>query len=332
MKQLYRIYKGKNKEYRKKYSFSTRSISVSGAAILLFFILFACDRDEVFEKEQYKNVFALISESDNVSRKFHELGEESTGYVAASLGGTNPSTKDIVVNLVEDSLLIDAFNKANYDVNVDKYILPMPKDKYDIDSYQFTIPAGEISGKLPIRIRPDGLSPDSAYFIALRVASHSSYEVNPEKSYILYRVRTKNYWAQADGNTSYSMRAKLRIQGSSGELEMPGTKVMHPVTKNKVRIMAGNEKYESDINLFNKFAIVLEIAEDNKITISSYKNVEVTQVDGDKDYPNIFKVEDDGFKTYKTFLLRYNYKSGNSVYEMKEELRLEFDEEEEENE
>ena len=46
-------------------------------------------------------------------------------------------------------------------------------------------------------------------------------------------------------------------------------------------------------------------------------------------FPNIFKIEDDGFKTYKTFLLRYNYVSGSTVVEMKEELRLEFKEEDE---
>lgn len=301
-------------------------------SMLLLFIFITCDRDEVFEREQYKNVFALISESDNVARKFHKLGEESIGYVAASMGGTNPTTKDITVNLVEDQSLLDDFNRINYDTDVSKYGKPMPESKYDIDSYQFTIPAGGISGRLPIRIRPDGLSPDTAYFISLRVESHSSYEVNPDKSYVLYRIRTKNYWAQADGNTNYSMRAKLRIQGSASELEMPGTKVMHPLTENSVRIMAGNETYESNINVFNRFAIVLEIGEDNKVSILPYANIEVTQVDGDSEFPNTFLIENDGFKTYKTFLLRYNYKSGNTIYEMKEELRMEFDEDEEENE
>jgi hypothetical protein len=291
----------------------------------------SCDRDEVFEKEQYKNVFGLISETDNVSRKFHELGKESVGYVAASLGGTNPTQKDIVVHLVEDHSLIDAYNKTNYDVDYSKYVPALLKSKYDIDTYQFTIPAGEIGGRLSIRVRPDGLSPDSAYFIALRVDSYSTYEVNPEKNFVLYQVRTKNWWALGDGTTIYTMRAKLRVQGSASELEMPGTKTMHPLTRNTVRIMAGNETYESDVAVLNQSAIVLEIADDYKVTISSYKNMVVTQVDGDTDYPNIFKVEDDGYNTYKTFLLRYNYQSGTVTYEMKEELRLQFDEDEEEN-
>lgn len=58
--------------------------------MLLLLTFTACDRDEVFEREQYKNVFALISESDNVSRKYHKLGEESIGYVSASLGAPTP--------------------------------------------------------------------------------------------------------------------------------------------------------------------------------------------------------------------------------------------------
>ena len=305
-----------------------RFANILGIIVISLIIFSACNDDEVFEKEQYKNVFALISEDDNVSRKFHRLGEESIGYVAASLGGTNPTTKDIVVNLVEDETLIDKFNLTNYDVDLTKYIRSLPKDKYDIESLQFTIKAGEIGSRLPIRIRPDGLSPDSAYFIALRVESYSSYEVNPDKDYVLYRVRIKNSWAKADGSTLYTMRAKQK-KDSSSEIEMPGSKVMYPLTKNSVRIMAGNETFSANKAVFYKSAIILEVGDDNKVNIRPYGGINVTQIDGDKDFPNTFKIEDDGFKTYKTFLLRYNYVLGNSSYQMKEELRLEFNEDDE---
>jgi len=40
-------------------------------------------------------------------------------------------------------------------------------------------------------------------------------------------------------------------------------------------------------------------------------------------------VEDDGFKVYKTFLLHYSFRMSGDVYEMKEELRMEFDPDEE---
>ena len=96
--------------------------------------------------------------------------------------------------------------------------------------------------------------------------------------------------------------------------------------------MAGNEKYEAgNINTFNKLAIILTVDENNKVTISPYRDIEVYQIDGDPFYSNTFIVEDDGFKTFKTFRLRYDYKSDNKIYEFKEELRLQFNEEEEKN-
>lgn len=329
MKHTNKLYK-KNGDAFNKFLHKVSSYKKAKFILLISIIIFtACDRDEVFEKEQYKNVFALISESDNVSRKFHSLGKESIGIVAASLGGTNPTDKDIVVNLVEDPSFIDAYNRTNYDVDKTKYVRPLPKDKYDIESLQFTIPAGEISGRLPIRIRPDGLSPDSAYFISLRIESHSAYEANPEKNFVLYRVRIKNWWAVGDGSSTYNLNAKLSEVGETYELQMPGTKVMHPISENQVRIMAGNEKYESNINVFNQYAMILTIDEDNNVTITPYKDIEVIQLDGDDFYTNTFFIEDDGYKTYKTFRLKYQYRSGNKQYIIKEELRLQYNEEEE---
>ena len=292
----------------------------------------SCNRDEVFEKEQYKNVFALISGSSNISEKYHWLGEESTGYIAASCGGTNPTQTDIVVSLVEDQSLIDHYNTTNYDVDIARYARPLPKDKYDIDSYRFTIPAGEIGGRLPVRFRPDGLSPDSTYLVALRVDSHSTYELNPGKNFVLYSVKIKNYWARGDGSTIYTMKGKIREKNATAEIEVPGTVTMFPLGERKVRIMAGNETYEPDIAVLSKGAIVLEIADDNTVTISPYKTITVHQIAGDPDYPNIFKIEDDGYNTYKTFLLYYDYTAGGKTYVIKEELRLEFDEDEEEDE
>lgn len=293
-------------------------------AIILLGMLYSCDRDEIFEKEQYKNVFALISNEDNISEKMHTLGKESTGYITASLGGTNPTTNDIVMTLVEDYTLIDQYNKTNFDIVVSKYVQPMPSDKYDIESLQFTIPAGEISGKFPIKIWADGLSPDTTYFIPLRIESFSSYEANPKKNFVLYSTRIKNDWATGDGTTNYNMKGKHRVDGVANELQVVGSKIMHPISANQVRVMAGNEIFESDVSIFNSSAIILTISEENEVTITPYKDAVITQVNGDKDFPNIFKIENDGFKTYKTFLLRYNYTSKYNFYEVKEELRLEY--------
>lgn len=294
-------------------------------AILIIFLLglLSCDNDEIFKTEQYKNVFALVSGTDNIYSKYYDLREEeSIGYLSASCGGTNPTTKDINISLVEDPLLIEAYNKTNYDVEYNKYAHQLSKSKYDIDSYKLRIPAGEIKASLPIRIRPEGLSPDSTYFIPLRIDSHDSYEANPEKSYVLFEIRIKNFYAKAEG-TTYNLTGKEQARS------IFGTKIMHPLGANKVRIMAGTEAYLADIEVHKKYALVLEIDEEGKVYITPYGDIQVNQIDDDPEYTNIFKVDYDGYRYYKTFLLRYDFSSDGNTYEMREELRLQFDPENE---
>jgi hypothetical protein len=306
---------------------------------LLYFILCfvwglggtSCDQDEVFEKEQYKNVFALISGDNNVYSEFFDMSQpESSGYVSTSCGGSNKITRDINISLVEDQALLDNYNKVNYDVDYDNYALSLPAGKYDIDSYRMTIKSGTTGAELPVRIRPNSLSPDSVYFLPLRIDSHDTYEANPEKSYVLYRVMLKNRYARSDGNTYYTMRAKQSVSGGN-ELETPGTKIMHPLSGNRVRIMAGTTAFVSDIATLKKSAIILEVGDNNNVRILPYGDIDVTTVAGDPNFPNIFKIEDDGYATYKTFLLRYNYVVAGVTYEMKEELRLSFNPDDEEN-
>jgi hypothetical protein len=295
--------------------------------IILFLLIgtTSCNEDEVFEREQYKKVFALISSDGyNIFNVVHDMEEtESVGYVAVSCGGTTSIEKDININMVWSKEPFDRYNKGNYDVDVEKYAQLVPEDKYDIDDYRITVPAGERSGRMGIRVRPEGLSPDSVYFIPLKIDKYSDYEVNPNKSDILYRVFIKNRYATQETLTNYNLRGVLNGTNTLG------IKPMHPISRNRVRIMAGNEMFESNVEVLNRAAIILEIDEDNNVHISPYKDINVTQVNGDPDFPNTFRIEDDGYSTYKTFLLCYNFVIGSTNYTMREELRLEFDEDDE---
>ncbi len=295
------------------------NILKSVPVIILLVGVLSCDRDEVFEREQYKNVFALISETDNVYTRFHDLrDQESTGYLSASCGGTSPTMEDIHANIVVDPSLVDGYNKINYDLDYDRYAHELAVGNYSIDSPVLTIPAGEIKGILPIRIRPEGLSPDSIYFIPLKVNEHDNYEVNPDKNYILYRVRIKNFYAKDYGATSYN------LSGTRNGVNVFGAKNMHPLAANKVRIMVGTETYLPNVDILRSSAIVLELDENDNVQISPYGDISVTQVDGDPDFPNNFQIEFDGFRYFKKFLLRYNYTLNGVTVEMKEELRYNY--------
>jgi hypothetical protein len=286
----------------------------------------SCNEDEIFEREQYKVVFALVSDDDhNIFKVVHDLDEpESVGYIAASCGGTNSTDKDISVTLVQDVEPFDKYNKDNFDVEEEKFAKRLPAGKFSIDNYNLTIPAGEREGRMTIRIRPAGLSPDSVYFIPIKIDEYSAYEVNPNKSDVLYRVLIKNRYATQASITNYTLRGIL-----DGVNNM-GVKQMHPISSNQVRIMAGTDAFQSDITTINKNCIILTVGADNRITITPFKNIVIEQVDGDPDFPNIFKIDDDGYNIYKTFLLSYKYTLDGTTYMMKEELRLKLEESEKE--
>jgi hypothetical protein len=177
---------------------------------------------------------------------------------------------------------------------------------------------------MAIRVRPAGLSPDSVYFISLKVDEYSTYEVNPKKSDVLYRVLIKNKYATQASTTNYTLRA---IRDG---VNMMGVKQMHPISSNQVRIMAGADAFQADVATINKNCIILTVDADNKVSITPFKNMIVEQIDGDPDFPNIFKIEDDGFNIYKTFLLNYKYTSESTTYMMQEELRIKLEENEKE--
>jgi hypothetical protein len=285
-------------------------------------LMSSCGRDELFEREQYKKMFALLSDDGfNIFAEEHDLAlDQSQGFVSAVCGGSLPTEKDINIAMVEDGDLLLRYNRSNYDVDNSKYARWLPKDKYDIADLNITIPAGKRTGLMTISIHANGLSPDSTYFIPLRTDKFISYEMNPDKSNVLYRVFIKNYYATNKSVTYYNFR------GKRNGVNVMGSKQALPVRGNSVRIMAGDLTFESKIDVINKGAIVLTVDENNKVRIEPWKDLTITQINDDPDFPNIFLIEDDGFKTYKTFLLRYDYVYNGTTYAIQEELRLEFKE------
>ena len=304
--------------------------------VLLFFIILvfvgsSCNRDEIFEREQYKVVLALLSD-DGFNIFSEELGFANTnvdGYIAASCGGVLPTANPVKIDIVEDESQLLAYNISNFDTDANRYALYLSKDRYSVDNKSIDIPAGERGGRMKISLNIAGLSPDSVYMIPFRVNTFSAYEFNPNKSNVLYRIYLKNYYASTkdgDGATIYSHRGK---RGATNTMVQ---KKVFPTASNEVRIMAGIKDFQKDEELIDKWSIRLIVGEDNKVTIRPWNDsrfgLQVTQIAGDAEFGNEFKIVDDGYNKYKTFLLRYNYvdPDDGNTYEMKEELRLAFNE------
>ena len=323
---------------------------ILAAAALFSFV--SCNENEVFEKEQYKNIFGFVCESDNTKEKIVSLHlEEATTYVSISMGGSNTISQDVTINFEEDPSLIDAYNSSNFDTDVAKYAIALPEDKYDIENYSCTIKAGERLGVIPVKVYPAGLSVDETYFIPLRVTTYDNAEMDPEKGTILFQVGIKNHWAESTG-TAYNMLGRRQnitdfttgepIEPTASEISMPGTKYVYPYANDEVRLFPGNETYSTDHHKMEQMGMIVEIGDANPdkthpVTLKPVRDVIVKMVEPtingepnpryDDSYPNTYSIVDDGFNVYKTFYLQYYYSvDGTTFYHMKEELRVEYKE------
>jgi hypothetical protein len=281
--------------------------------------LFSCNDDAIYKKEMYKHVLALVSsENYNIFQEIVPLTDSVTdGYIAASCGGTIAPDKDITITLSEDTDPFDFYNWSLFDADEDQYAQLLPKSAYKIDNYQITIRKGERSGRTEVKIDPKGLSPDSTYFIALKIDSSGDYEMNDEKNTILYQVLLENKYASQADQTLYQM------SGLIDSVVTAGTVKMLPLSKNRVRIMAGTVAFQANVDVINKNSIILEVEDNGHVNILPYKDITVTPLDN-ADYPNTFTQETDNFgRTFNIFSLAYEYTIGTKTRQMYERLTLE---------
>lgn len=288
------------------------------AILALSFSFISCNDDQLFEKEMYKNVVALIStEYYNTFEEIVPLtGGEVSGYISASVGGTGAPAQKMTINLEEGLTSFDRYNWALYDADKKLYAKLLPKDKYEIVDYKIDINAGERTGRTLVKLRPDGLSPDSTYFISLKASSDNGVEINDKKNTILYQISIENKYASQTKNSFYAMT------GLQNEMITASSKRLFPLTKNSVRVIAGTESFISTEDNIAKTSIILEVTDDNKVIIKPYKNLAVKQIDGDTRYPNIFKVEESFGRKFNVFLISYEYTIGKVTKLMQEELRM----------
>jgi len=296
----------------------------------------ACNSNEIFEREQYKNVVAVLSEGTfNIFAEEHDLaGGDVEGYtdgfIAASVGGVLVTAQPITLSIVEDESLFHAYNMNNFDTESYRYARRLSEDRYVVEQPFISIPESERGGTMRIRMKVNGLSPDSVYLIPFRVHQCSAHELNQQKSTVLYRIYLKNFWASTTSIPSYNHRG-LRTEGTGVPVNTMMQKAVHPVAGNAVRIFAGNSTFAANEKSIVQWGIQLTMDANSHVTISPWDTspfgMQVKQVDGDLDYPNIFKLIDDGFgRVFKTFLLCYEYvdPTNNVTYMMKEELRTEY--------
>jgi hypothetical protein len=275
-----------------------------------------CNTDSIYQEEQYKTLVYLLSGSDNVFATSYTLNEdEPVRYVSIGCGGSNSNEQDITVTLEPYTEMLDKYNSLNYNYQ-SEYAKLLPADRYEIESYSVTLPAKSNYhyARLPIKVRPLGLSPDSLYFIPLRIKSVSRYDVNEEKRDVLFRVAIENDYAEQLVPTYYVKSGLM----TNPITVLSGTKLVQPLEKDKVRMFVGNEIYGSTTTVedIERLSIVVQINEDNSLTITPYGSMEVEMLDNVNGYNRYVPDLVQGTSKQRVFYLNYRFrlKQSNGTY------------------
>lgn len=255
-------------------------------------MLCGCDENDQFKGELYEKVIYVLSDSDHLFSTVHQLGETSEGYVTIYCGGTEHITQDVKVEIEPYEEALDHYNYLNYDLDESRYARLLDKSHYTIRDYSTILSAKspDYYSLIPIEVMPDGLSPDSTYLIPLRIKSVSDHRVNPDKDYVLYKVLLANEFATMATTTYYQMTGVESLGLASGDVAsgISVTRVVAPLSKNKVRMFAGTHSYvPSSVTLdeIDRYAMTVTFNDDHSISIEPYGSLEVEQV-GDEEANN----------------------------------------------
>lgn len=244
--------------------------------VLILVGMAACESNSMFEKEQYKKVVYVLSGNDLTYGVVHSLNTPtSTGYISVCVGGTNMLDHDITVTLEKDPDVLSKYNHSNFDLDESKYAKELKPERYKIASYTTVLKAGSQDPyvKVPVEITPEGLSPDTTYLIPLRIKEDASFEMNPDKSQVLYKVYIANDFTSQEKPTVAFMRG-TQIEESEKEAgekprQMSGNKTFYPLTKRTVRVNAALENSANKLteDLINRSSLIMEIKEETATTI-----------------------------------------------------------------
>ena len=250
---------------------------ITGVMTLTFF---GCNNDEIYQEEQYKTSIYLLSGADNIFVVSFTLNEaEPVRYISIGCGGSTANEKDVVVTLEPNPDMLDRYNYLNYDFE-SQYAKLLPADRYELASYSVTLPANSNYhyARIPIKVRTLGLSPDTIYFVPLKIKSVSEYEVNENKQDVLYRVAIENDYAKQLVPTYYAKSGTM----SNPLAVLSGTKQVFPLEKDKVRMFVGNDTYGVTTTVADiaRLSVVVQIRPDNTLLVTPYgPTMEVEMLD-----------------------------------------------------
>lgn len=308
----------------------TYKISITSLLVLLFLVGCSNDRKKFFEDERYEKMVYIVSDDKNIHDLIYDLdgNDNNTRNLSIACSGTNPTTEPISLTLTEDNVLLDEYNYTNFIEDYSRYAIKMEPEDYTIASSTVTYPAGEPYTLVPIKIDIsviESLDPDRTYFIPVAIES-ATYPIVKKKGNALLQVQKKNKYTSTAEPVSYN------ASGYEDNGYFVITKTLIPLTKNQIRVNIGTKRLpaepEDQPDFIKKNTVIIEIADDNTLTVKPYNSEEMTveTLDINELHPG-----DGAYALYNnrldpattTFCVYYRYKLKTGGWtEVREAIRL----------
>lgn len=289
----------------------------TGLFLLSTFI--ACDDYEMFEKELYEKQIYFVSDDNLIFPVEYSLDDENNiDHFSIAYGGTTPINEAVNVSFVIDTTVLDRYNYSMYDIDSSKYAKNLSPLKYNIPNMTVTI-KNENPNKpyvaVPLVIEPsglEGLSPDSSYFIPMKITDVSKYAINPKKETVLCQVFFRNRFASVKDETRYYALGYTKSEGKTDSTSLGMNKEAFPISKNSIRIFAGVNAYNKEsktlLNDIKMNALNIEVKTDGSLRLYAFdpEKFEVEQLNDSPIYKNIYD------SASKAFYLHYKYRNRTS--------------------
>ena len=286
-------------------------------------VMISCNEINYLKTEQYEKIVYTLGNSDFVYDVNLRMVDENSilGQIPVGLSGTLADKDDIEVTFEKDLESINMYNILNFGFEEEKYAKELKPEHYTIENPVAIIKAGAAVGTLPVTIKPLGLSPDSIYFIPLRISNVSKYKYMENRFRVLCRPRLENKYASEPKFTLYAsdgVSQKVENGEFKGQEAMfSATKLVMPITHNKIRTTIHGNTDKRDETYLRKYSMFITIQEDNTLIL-----------EGCEPDLKLTPISEEGMNVYdeatKTFRLLYTYSDPltHKIVGVKENLRL----------
>lgn len=248
-------------------------------------LLTRCDVESPLEKDLYPQKVYIVGAKDKVIDRDLNIGDaQDTISISVAVSGSQPTSQDVTVTLVEDPNAIQSYNTRNLSALVTQY-QKLANDIYTYPLNNLTVKAGQVYNTYPIYIKPATMHCDSLYMLPLKLASTSAFSLNKEDTVALVRINMVNQYSGL-----YYMQGVIR------NVSNPKDTLVYKMARNLKATDNGNTvrmyHYNNEFNQGDKvdyrpgYTFKITVNPDKSLSVATWDKFKITG-GGGKYYPEL---------------------------------------------